>query len=343
MKAAVWYGPGDLRIETLPEPSFTPDDMLVSVLACNICGSDLRTFVSGSRSIPPGTVLGHEFAGRVLQAPPGSGFVPGDLVTAAQDTPCGECWYCTHGMEHVCENKLEFGKHFQGAFAERMVIPSLVLRKGWVRKVPGDLSLDAASLIEPLSSCVHAHNLVPTRPGDLVVIIGAGPIGCMHGQLAKHFGGRVVLTDLSATRLELARRFSFDAYVQAPHEDLAEVVRRLAPQGADKVISANPSPAAILQGVDLVRKGGHVIAFGGLPVDNHSVAVDGNRVHYDEIHLVGSYAYSRDENDQALDLIRQGVISAEQYITVRYPLEELAQAMETARQASQLKVQIRFN
>ena len=344
MRAAVWFGPGKLEVRLIDEPACCQYDLMLQVLRCNICGSDLRTYLSGSSSIKPGTVLGHEFVGRVLQAPDWSGFSAGNLITAAQDIPCEQCWYCLHDMEHLCENKMEFGKHFQGAFAEYMAIPEVALRKGWVKRIPETMTENEATLIEPVSSCVHTQSIVSFKSSENVLIVGGGPIGCIHGELVKHVGAdAIVLADLSEARLESAKRFGFTSYVNASSVNLIEYVRENFPLGMDKVISANPSPDALAQAIQLVRKRGTVIAFGGLPKDNFTVQADGNRIHYDEITLTGSYAYSRKENALAFEYVSTGVISADQYITSVYPLEEIVEGMKAAQRAEGLKVQIKIS
>jgi L-iditol 2-dehydrogenase len=344
MRAAIWYEPGKLEVQQIEDPACSQNDLMLKVLLCNICGSDLRTYMFGSASIKSGTVLGHEFVGRVLQAPAWSEFSTGHLVTAAQDIPCEHCWYCLHNMEHVCENKMEFGKHFQGAFAEYMVIPEVALRQGWVKRVPETMTKNAATLIEPVSSCVHTQSIVSFKLSENVLIVGGGPIGCIHGELAKHAGAdAVILSDLSEARLERAKRFGFTRYVNASSVNLIDFVRESFPLGMDKVISANPSPDALAEAIQLVRKGGTVIAFGGLPKDNFTVKADGNRIHYDEVTLTGSYAYSRKENDLAFKYIAEGVVSADQYITSVYPLEDIVEGMKKAQKAEGMKVQIKIN
>lgn len=344
MQAAVWYGPGEMKVEKVADPQCGGEDVLLRVLCCNICGSDVRTYTSGSSSIPEGTVLGHEFVGQVLKSPKNSEYKPGQLVTAAQDIPCTKCWYCTNGMEHICENKLEFGKHFQGAFAEQMVIPEIALRQGWVKKVPDKMSINAASLVEPLSSCVHTRSVTEFKTGEKVLIIGSGPIGCIHGELAKEFGAQsVIIADLSQPRLDIAKKFGFTEYINPGTTNLSETITINYPFGVDKVISANPSPKALAEAIGLVRKGGTVVAFGGLPKDNFIVEADGNRIHYDEVVLTGSYAYSRAENDLAFKYVETGVISSEKYITSVYPLAEIEKGMKEAQRAEGMKVQILIN
>jgi len=344
MRAAVWYGPEQMKVEAVPDLNPGPDDMLLKIICCNICGSDIRTFSSGSSSIKEGTILGHEFVAEVIEAPSNSGFNAGDMVAAAQDIPCTTCWYCKNGMEHICENKLEFGKHFQGAFAEKMLIPDVALRQGWVKKIPAGMSINAASLIEPVSSCVHTRSVVKFNPGETILIIGAGPIGCMHGELAMHFGAeKVIMADKSESRLEVAKRFNFTNYVNPGMSSLEQMIKKDFPFGVDKVISANPSPKALAEAVGLVRKRGTVVAFGGLPKDNYLIQVDGNRVHYDEVSIIGSYAYSRAENDLALDYVQSGIISSEKYITATFSLDDITMGMHEARQATGMKVQISIN
>ncbi|GFN37174.1 zinc-binding dehydrogenase [Tepidimicrobium xylanilyticum] len=344
MKAAIWYGQNNIEVKDITEPKYKEGDLLLQVICCNICGSDIRTYRHGSNSIKPGTVLGHEFVAKVIDATNCDGFSEGDLVIASQDIPCGECWYCTNGYENVCENKLEIGKDFQGAFAKKIVLPEVILKKGWVRKLNSQISIDAGSLIEPVASCLHTQKLLPPKEGDNVVIIGAGPIGCMHGELAKHAGAdKVIMADLSSSRLEIAEKFNFDKYINSSKEDLVQVIREMFPFGVDRVISANPSVDAVRQAVEMVRKKGVVIAFGGFPKANYMVELDGNRIHYDEVVVIGSYAYSREECDEAMDLIRKGAISVDNYISRRFPLEAIEEAMVLATKAEVMKIQIRLD
>lgn len=343
MRAAILNGPQNITINEVPEPIYSENDVLVKVICCNICGSDVRTYRFGSDSIKSGTILGHEFVGEVIKAPAWSGLNTGDRVTAAQDIPCGECWYCRNAMIHVCENKLEFGKQYQGAFADKMVIPEIAIKKGWVKKLPDTMSTEAGSLVEPVSSCVHTQIISPTKPGDVIVIIGAGPIGCIHGELAKNTKAEaVIIADLSEDRLEIARKFNFTDYVCTKKEDLVAKIKTMYPKGVDKVISANPSPEAVTQGIEIARKRGTVVAFGGLPKNNYMVPVNGNKIHYDEIQLMGSYAYSPQENDIAFDYISSGAISVEHYISEVFTLDRIEEGMRAAIDAKAMKIQIRI-
>ncbi|MCF6462180.1 zinc-binding dehydrogenase [Clostridium sp. Cult1] len=343
MKAAIWNGPNKIEVKDVDEPKYKEGDLLLQVICCNICGSDIRTYRYGSDSIKTGTVLGHEFVARVIDATNCDGFSEGDLVIASQDIPCGECWYCTSGYENVCENKLEIGKDFQGAFAEKIVLPEIILKKGWVRKLDSQIPIDAGSLIEPVASCLHTQKLLPPKKGENVVVIGAGPIGCIHGELAKHAGAeKVIIADFSRDRLKIAEKFNFDKYVDSSKEDLVQVIKEMFPFGVDRVISANPSVDAVRQAVEIVRKKGVVVAFGGFPKTNYMVELDGNRIHYDEIVVIGSYAYSRKECDEAMNLIREGAISVDNYISRKFPLEDIGEAMVLATKAEVMKIQIRL-
>jgi L-iditol 2-dehydrogenase len=258
-----------------------------------------------------------------------------------QDTPCGECEYCLGGNEHVCENKLEFGKHFPGGFAEYVLVPQVVVEKGWVRRVPEGLSYDAATLVEPLSSCVHAQHISGIGRGDNIVVIGAGPIGCMHLQLARHRGARsVTMVEISGARLSLVQAFSPDLVIDPSKGDMVESFRAVYPVGADVAIVACPSPEAVSQAVLVTRKCGRVVIFGGLPKDRAGVCLDGNYIHYEEISVMGSYAYTRAENDEALELVRTGVVRPENYITQVFCLDDVVQAFEAAKAATALKIKV---
>src|SRR5918993_4076921 len=209
MRAAVFHGPEDLRVCDLPRPAIGSGELLVKVAACAICGSDVRTFHHGARNISRPVVLGHELSGTVVDIGSDvSGFRIGQRVAVAPAIPCGECRCCRRGAETMCERLRSIGYEFDGGLAEFIAVPSSAVRAGCVNTVPDNVSFEEAAIAEPLACVINAQELVDVREGDSVVILGAGPIGCLHAALARVRGAaKVILVDVRAERLLLAEAF----------------------------------------------------------------------------------------------------------------------------------------
>jgi L-iditol 2-dehydrogenase len=176
MKAAVFHGPGDLRIADVPRPQISPAEILVQVGACALCGSDLRTYRHGARNIDKPVVLGHELSGTIVEIGAGvTGYRTGERVAVAPAIPCGECIYCRRGAQTMCERLRSIGYEFDGGLAEFMTVPASAVRAGCVNTVPDALSFSEAALAEPLACVINGQELLAVGKGDTVVIIGAGP------------------------------------------------------------------------------------------------------------------------------------------------------------------------
>ena len=216
MKALVFLGPGQIELQDVPEPSCSERGMVIRVEACGICGSDLRTYRSGHPRVNPPWIIGHEVAGVVVEVGKGvKDFQVGDQVAVAPPVYCGKCWYCKRGMHYLCINQRELAQAWPGGFAEYMAIPEEALILGSIHRIPEGLSFEEAAISEPASSCVNAHEVAETSLEDTVAIIGAGPIGCFHVEIARARGARkVILMDVLKTRLGIAQRFAPDHLIQ---------------------------------------------------------------------------------------------------------------------------------
>ena len=344
MKAAFLTDPKQLEIREIDDPPLPDDGLILSVVACGVCGSDLRRWKEGPPEGVGGAIPGHEVAG-VVEAVGAAvtDYAPGDRLALAPDVHCSDCYYCQRGLTNLCEN-LEFvgiTPTYPGGFAERMAVPGRVLRRGIVHRVPEGLSLFHAALSEPCSSVLAAHKRACTGVEDTVVVMGAGPIGCLHVALAKARGARTIISEPVDVRRAMARRFGPDAVVDPFNEDLGACVRELTDGvGADIVICANPVAATQTQAVEIVRKRGRVVLFGGLPKANPMTTLDGNRIHYDEIEVVGAFSYPPTTHALALDVLDRGLIPAEEIITDTFPLDRVQEAFETAASGGALKILI---
>lgn len=344
MKAAYLVDAVKFEVRETPDP-FCPDDgLILRVSACGVCGSDLRRWKEGPGSEP--VIPGHEAAGTVVSVGKNvSGYAVGDCLAIAPDVHCGHCYYCEHGQYNLCDNLKLVGitPGYPGGFSERMVLTGEILANGIVHRMPAGMSFQDAALAEPCSSVLAAHDKAETDLAHTVVVMGGGPIGCLHLAVARARGARTILSEPSPVRREIAAPFHPDAVVDPLNEDLSAVVRNMTGgRGADIVICANPIPATQTQAVEIVRKGGRVILFGGLPKANPMTSLDGNRIHYGEIQIVGAFSYHPVYHQMALEAIQRGLIPSDQIITHQFGIGQINQAFETAARGEALKVMVTF-
>ncbi|HEV3484769.1 MAG TPA: alcohol dehydrogenase catalytic domain-containing protein, partial [Vicinamibacterales bacterium] len=267
MRAAVFHGPGDLRVLQVPRPAIADSELLVRVAACAVCGSDVRTFRHGARNIDKPVVLGHELSGTIVETGAAiRSYREGQRVAVAPAIPCGDCRYCRENAETMCERLRSIGYQFDGGLAEFMAVPASAVRAGCVNVLPEGLSFEEAALAEPLACVINAQELLRVGEEDTVAVIGAGPIGCLHAALARVRGARkVLLVDLRAERLQLAAAFGADVLIDASREDVQARVLEETDGGASVVIVAAPSNRAQEQSIKLAARRGRINFFGGLP------------------------------------------------------------------------------
>lgn len=348
MKAGFLVAARTYEVREIPAPRAPVGGVVIAVEACGVCGSDLRRWregpPSGAGSIPgePGIIAGHEVSGTVVEVGAGvDAYQLGDRLAVAPDIHCGTCYYCLRGMYNLCDELhfLGISPGYPGGFAEQLVLTAEVLSLGIVHRIPDGLSSLHAALAEPMSSVLAAHDKAGTSLSDTVVVIGAGPIGCLHMAIAQARGARVILSQRSATRRALASRLGPDAVINPQEEDFVMRVRELTGGlGADLVVCANPVAATQAEAVRAVRKGGRVVLFGGLPKADPLTTLDGNIIHYGDIEVVGAFSYHPTMHALALDVLARGLVPADALITHTFPLAQVADAFETAAGGEGLKV-----
>lgn len=339
MKAAVLEKPGYLTVKEVPLQKCGPRDIILKVHACGICGSDVRNYKTGLRAAVALPVPGHEFTGTVTDV--GNEvkrFKIGDLIAAAPDVSCGECYYCRRGWVNVCDNHRMIGVDWPGGFAEYVHLPEEVLSRGMIHHIPDGLSLDDAAMSEPASSVLASQAMAGVTLGSTVLIIGDGPIGCLHIEVARARGAsRIIMAGL--TRLKEAERFSPDLLIDAGKENTPEKVKKATGGlGVDVAICANPVAATQQQAVESVRKKGVVVLFGGLPKTSPMTSLDSNRIHYGEIQVIGSFSYRAEVHQQALEVIRGGFIDPKKYFTLKVSLDDINDGFAAALAGKALKV-----
>ena len=344
MKVARFYAPGDLRVEETDEPSPSEHEVKIRVHACSTCGTDVKIFGAGHQNLDPPRVIGHEIAGEVVEV--GSaveGWQPGDRVQVIAAIPCGRCDECVRGRMTVCPNQVSMGYQFDGGFAEYMIVPQVVLAVDGLNRVPEGLSYAEASVAEPFACAINAQSIAGVGEGDDVVVVGSGPIGCLHVRLARANGAsRVTLVELNRARLEQAAELvKPDETVCAGEVDVVQAILDLTNgRGVDVAITATAAGVAQEQAVSYVARQGRISFFGGLPKDNPVIALDSNLVHYRELTIVGANGSSPQHNKDALARIASGDVPVNDLITHRLGLDEVRRAIEIVKGGEGIKVTI---
>ncbi len=320
MKAAVWYNNKDIRIEEKPVGRPGPREMLVKVVSCGICGSDVVEWYRLPRAP---LVQGHELGAEVTEA--GSEvnrFKPGDRVFIAPKVPCGECSYCRAGHFPQCSAIKE---RLPGGFAEYILVPQVLVEKG-AYLLPAAISHDQSTFIEPLACVVRSQRLAGLETGRSVLVLGCGMSGLLQIQLAKAKGCTVVATDVVEKKLEIARSFGADLAVPAAEDVPARATAFLGrkPEAVILCVSALP---AVEQAWKCVDKGGAVVFF-AVPGPEKTVTVPINDYWTKEVRILTSYYCGPPDIQKAMELLAHGGIAVDRLITHRLPLDEIVRGFE---------------
>jgi L-iditol 2-dehydrogenase len=341
MKAAILHGREDIRIERVPIPEAAAGELIVRVGAALTCGTDLKVFRRGyhARMIVPPALFGHELAGTVVEAGIGvEDFEPGDRVVALNSAPCGQCYFCGRGQENLCDDLL----FNNGAYAEFIRIPARIVAKNTLH-IPDHVPLEHAALTEPLACAVHGFEDSHPRPGDLVAVIGGGPLGLMILHVAALAGCETIAIVKHDGQVEAAKQLGAAHVVQAGSIRKAiRETRAFTPKdrGVDIAIEAVGVPDAWEEAVEMVRKGGTVNFFGGCAVGTR-VNLDTNRIHYSDITLRATFHHTPAICRKALDLIARGRFQASAFITGHAHLYELNRVFEKLmKRSSEIKTAI---
>lgn len=338
MKAVVYLGPGELSYEEVEVPQVGPGELLVRTRAALTCGTDVKTYRRGHHLMEPPMLFGHEFAGDVALIGEGvTDFAEGMRVVAANSAPCRSCFFCQRGRHNLCEDIL----FNWGAFAEYVRVPARIVQTN-TYEIPPELEYEEAALLEPLACVALGNEAAGISPGDTVVIAGGGgPIGLMHLQLAKHAGAeQAVVIDLKDSRLQLAQQLGATHVINPEREDPVAAVKDLTRgRGADVTIETAGLPDVWKMSLELVRKGGTVVFFGGCPTGSQ-ISVDTDRVHYHELTIRGVFHHTPKTVARALRLLSSGVVDASRLISGRVPLRDTQIALEKVMAGEAVKMAI---
>lgn len=322
MLAAVLYGKEQVKVEPVAVPQVGPGDLLVRVKAALTCGTDVKVFRRGyhARMIVPPALFGHELAGDIVATGNQvTRFRAGQRIMAANSAPCGHCFYCTKGVENLCEDLL----FNNGAYAEYIRIPARIVERN-TYELPAHVSYQDAALAEPLACVLRGVEETGIHPGENVVVIGLGPIGLMFVRVAALRGARVIAIGRRPTQLERAGALGAQVLLTADDSlSLVTAVRDVTKDhGADVAIEAVGSPQTWQEAVQMVRRGGTVNFFGGCPSDT-TVPIDTQHLHYSEITLKASFHHTPKHIQTALDMISAGHVTARQFVNREEPLSKL--------------------
>lgn len=341
MIAAVFKGPNEIEIQELETPRIGPGEMLVKMGANTVCGTDVRILRGEkTKGVVLPAVLGHEIAGHVAEVGRDvRGYEVGMPVAVSPEIPCGRCYPCQHDMENLCSDLSLFGYDVPGGLSEYVRIPARAVELGGVFVAQKDLPSEYLALCEPLACCVNGHHRSRTSVDDAVLIMGAGPIGLFHVQLARLAGARIIIvSEISEGRRRLAKDLGAHIAVDPSDEDLAEVVGEVV-GGVDVAVICIGVPALVNEAIRLTKPGGRVNIFAGLAGEGWA-EVEANQIHYKELEVTGTSNSRRREFATALRLIESGDVNVEPMVTHRYPLSEAVQAIEMSAGGEGIKVAV---
>lgn len=334
MKAQVFRGVNQLSYEDIPLPELSSDEVLVQVRVVGLCQSDIKK-IRYPLYEPP-RIFGHETAGVISAVGEAvTGWQVGQRVVVMHHIPCMHCTYCLNENFSMCEvyKNITTTAGFApsgGGFAEYVKVPGHIVRNGGLIPIPDSVTFEQASFVEPTNCCLKAVKKARVEPGQTVLITGAGPIGLMFVMLVKYFGARAIATDLLPSRLEKALELGAEAAFDARTPDLGDRIKeQTAGMGVDTSILAVPSEKAFFQALDCTRKGGKILFFAEFP-DEVEIPINPNILYRREIDLMGSYSSSYRVQGLATDIVFNKRIDVDKLVSDKYPLEELATAVERA-------------
>jgi L-iditol 2-dehydrogenase len=347
MRAAVYRGVNDVRVETVPVPEISAGEVLVKIHTCGICGTDLKKIHTGSHDAP--RIFGHEMAGTIVKAGDGvNGFAVGDRVMAYHHVPCGECYYCSKQTFAQCEDYKKVGctagfAPSGGGFAEYIRVMDRIVQRGGLVKIPDEIPFEQAAFLEPVNTCYKAIQLLRLRSDETVLVIGQGPIGVLLASIARKTGATVLTSDLYPERHAIAAKFGLDHPLDAKGDVVAAAKAATEGRGADVALLAVGGNALIKVAMDAIRPGGRVVLFaqtqhGEAPFDPATVCMD-------EKTLMGSYSSSASFNEDVNRLVFDGYrngFDLTNLISHRFSLQDAVAAIELAShpQADSMKIVI---
>ncbi len=343
MLAAVLHSPNNLTVQEIPTPTAGPGEILLKIDTTTMCGTDGRLLTGAKTSgVIPDIVLGHEIAGTIAEVGEGvEGYPIGAQATVSIVVSCNACPQCLNGLEHLCANLDLVGYGINGGFAEYMLMPAHAVKSGNVIMPPAPLPSRTLALAEPLSCVLNGQEQMRIEPGDTVVVLGAGPIGLLHTQLARYCGARqVIVTNRGEERRKLALTMGATLALDPTTDDVKQAVLDVTRgQGADAVVVCIGAVELANLAIDLARPGGRVNYFAGFPRGSTSV-MEPNLIHYKELVVTGGSNAPRRQVQRAVDLLAAGAIDADKIVTAAFGIRDIMTAFEYVQEKKAMKVAI---
>ena len=347
MKAIVYHGINDVRLDNVETPRINENQALLKVKTAAICGTDLRVKAAGHRAISSSEsrILGHEVSGVIVSTGKKvSGLSPGMRVSVAPVVGCGRCRQCLSGKQINCKDDIVLGLSINGGMAEYMVIPEQHIISGNVFILPDSMDFETAAIAEPLATVFTGLEACLLKPADVVLIVGAGPIGLMHMQMAKVFGAaKVLVSEVVESRRVRAVEFGADLVIDPLADNaVVTVMENSGGRGADVIIIAAAAPEAQSQSLNLAAVGGSINFFGTLPKARQDVILNTNLIHYKNLKLVGTTGSTVLNYYRTMELVISKKFDLSKYITSRFSFNDYLEGFAAAASSSALKVILEF-
>lgn len=350
MRAAVFYGPNDVRIENKDFENVSKNEIVLRTLSCSVCSYDVRTFRNGSFKVTPPIILGHEICAETTTGYRGKNFNinSNSRVSVYPIIPCFDCWFCTNKKYNLCSNLMEIGSTIDGGFAEYIKVPKQVFEMGGIIPVPEEVSNEEASLIEPLACCINGINQIKHSEFESAIIIGDGPIGLMQLMLLKRVfdGLNITIIGKISHRLKAARNLGADRVIVIEEELEEKILSSLKEVNGQKppnlVFVSNNNPSSLNLALRLVNKAGKIVVFSGIKkVTDKNLTnlmnIDPNTLHYDQISIHGSFSSTPSNLREAMSLVKNKEIEIKGLVTHLFSLEEFKNALSAAESFTGLK------
>jgi L-iditol 2-dehydrogenase len=325
MKAAVFYGTRDIRIQDFKLSKLNSEEILLKVHACGVCGTDVHIYegAAGSATVFPPVILGHEFSGEACEIGDDVNDIKiGDRICVDPNIYCGKCHYCRNGKAHLCERLTAIGVTVHGGFAEYCIVP-----ESQVYKLPENISYEEGALGEPIACCLHGIDLAGITPGDTVLIIGGGTIGLIMLQMARLAGAaRLILSEPVEQKRELALKLGADIVIDPAHEDFEQTIKSHTDQGVNIAIECVGIKQTMVQAIQSTCKGGTVMMFGLTPPDCE-IPIKPFDVFRRELTIKSSFINPFSQN-RAVELLASGRLKVKDLISDIVPLDNITEVFE---------------
>jgi L-iditol 2-dehydrogenase len=342
MLAAVLKAPGLIELEEVPDAECPKGGALLEVKACAVCGTDIKMMQHGHRDLAYPRILGHEIVGRIIEIDRDSSLAEGNLVQVWPGITCGKCRPCQRGEDNRCHEMKILGFNWDGGFAELLALPGQCVSKE-LNLLPGGADPCISALAEPLACCINGQEMARVSKGDSVLILGAGPIGCLHALFAELSGAEkiIVVEKIPERILQISKHCRVDA-ISYDAIDSGESLASMLPEetggaSVDVILTATPEIRVDDNLLKLLVPGGRICIFSGPRLGNYEEPISLRSMHYRELTITGAYGCSSQQNRRATELLTAGKIDVDWIITKRTLLSGIQEALSHSSKRSGLK------